>query len=189
GMPLPNIDLKLVDVQTGKEVALGESGEICVRGPMVFKGYWNNPEETARTIDAEKFLHTGDVGVMDNDGYVKIVDRTKDMIIVGGYKVFSAKVEDILAKHPAIDLIALIGVPNPERPGSEIVKAYVQLRPDFDQASNHESLKQELIKYARESCTPHEVPKAIEFINPMPLTSVGKVDKKELRARAHPTIK
>ncbi|MBN2152569.1 MAG: AMP-binding protein [Candidatus Lokiarchaeota archaeon] len=184
GMPLPNIDLKLVDPASGKEVPLGEAGEICVRGPMVFQGYLNKPEETAVTIDADGYLHTGDVGVMDEDGYIRIVDRTKDMIIVGGYKVFSSKVENVLAEHPSIDLVALIGVPNPERPGSEIVKAYVQLRPDFSQPERRDALKQDLLAYAKQHCTPHETPKAVEFVNTMPLTSVGKVDKKVLRAAA-----
>jgi len=182
GMPLPNIDVKLVDPLTSIEVPLGEAGEICVRGPMVFQGYLNKPEETANAIDADGFMHTGDVGIMDEDGYIRIVDRTKDMIIVGGYKVFSAKVENVLAKHPAVDLIALIGIPNPERPGSEIVKAYVQLRPEFLQESKSQVIKQQIIEYAREHCTPHEVPRSVEFINPMPLTAVGKVDKKLLRA-------
>jgi long-chain acyl-CoA synthetase len=184
GMPLPNIELKLCDPVTGKEVPLGEAGEICVRGPMVFQGYLNKPEETAVTIDADKYLHTGDVGIMDEDGYIRIVDRTKDMIIVGGYKVFSAKVEGVLAAHPAVDLIALVGVPNPERPGSEVVKAYVQLRPEFSQPEKQESAKQDILAYAKQHCTPHEVPKTIEIVNPMPLTSIGKVDKKVLRASA-----
>lgn len=184
GMPLPNIDLKLVDPQDHKEVPLGEPGEICVRGPMVFQGYLNMPEETAATIDADGYLHTGDVGIMDEDGYIRIVDRTKDMIIVGGYKVFSAKVENMFAEHPAIDLIALVGSPNPERPGSEIVKAYVQLRPEWADPGKHEQVKQDLIAYAKQRCTPHETPKAFEFLNPIPLTAVGKVDKKVLRAAA-----
>ncbi|NMC07889.1 MAG: long-chain fatty acid--CoA ligase [Candidatus Lokiarchaeota archaeon] len=184
GLPLPNIDLKLVDPVSRKDVPLGEPGEICVRGPMVFKGYLNKPEETANAIDVDGFVHTGDVGVMDEDGYIKIVDRTKDMINVGGYKVFSAKVENVLSEHPAVDLIALIGVPNPERPGSEIVKAYVQLRPDFSQPERSESIKQDLIAYAKQHCTPHETPKYVEIVNPMPLTSIGKVDKKVLRASA-----
>jgi long-chain acyl-CoA synthetase len=188
GMPLPNIDLKLVDPQSRKEVPLGEAGEICVRGPMVFKGYLNKPEETAIAIDVDGYMHTGDVGIMDEDGYIRIVDRTKDMINVGGYKVFSAKVEDLLARHPAVDLIALIGVPNPERPGSEFVKAYVQLRPDYAQQEKHESIRNDLIAYAKQHCTPHETPRTVEFVNPMPLTSIGKVDKKVLRATARQSV-
>jgi len=129
GMPFLNVELKLVDPETGKEVPLGEPGEICVRGPLVMQGYYNKLEETKKAIDSDGYMHSGDVGVMDEDGYVKIVDRTKDMIIVGGFKVFSAKIEDVLSKHPAIGMIALIGLPNPDRPGSEIVKAHIQLNP------------------------------------------------------------
>ena len=121
GLPLLNTELKLVNPETGAEVPLGEAGEICVRGPMVMLGYLNKPEETEKAIDKDKYMHTGDVAIMDNEGYLKIVDRTKDMIIVSGFKVFSAKVEDALTKHPAIGSIALIGEPNPDRPGSETV--------------------------------------------------------------------
>jgi len=126
-------------------------------------------------------MHSGDVGIMDEDGYVKIVDRTKDMIIVGGFKVFSAKIEDVLSKHPAIGMIALIGLPNPDRPGSEIVKAYIQLNPDFEYDGNEEALKDDIIKFAKENCAPYEVPKIIEIAEELPLTVIGKIDKKVLR--------
>ncbi len=178
------MDIKLVDVQSGKDVPLGEPGEICARGPMVMAGYYHNPSETAQVIDKDGYMHTGDVGIMDEEGYVSIVDRTKDMINVGGYKVFSAKVENVLAKHHAIDLIAIVGVPNPERPGSEFVKAYVQLRPDVAKGGDLNAIAQELIAYAKEHCASYEIPKNVEFLNSMPLTSVGKVDKKALRASA-----
>nr|MDO8114593.1 AMP-binding protein [Candidatus Sigynarchaeota archaeon] len=183
GMPLPNEDLKIVDPETGKEVPIGEAGEICARGPMVMQGYYNKPDETAHAIDADGYMHTGDVGIMDDEGYVRIIDRTKDMISVGGYKVFSAKVESVLSKHPAVDLIALVGVPNPERPGSEHVKAFLQVRPDSPLKNDPTALKENIEKYAREHCASYEVPKFIEIIDQMPLTLVGKVDKKTLRAR------
>jgi long-chain acyl-CoA synthetase len=181
GMPFLNADLKLVDPETGKEVPLGEPGEICVKGPMVMLGYYNKPEETKKAIDADGYMHSGDVGVMDEDGYVKIVDRTKDMIIVGGFKVFSAKIEDVLAKHPAIGMVALIGLPNPDRPGSEIVKAHIQLNPDFEYDGNAEALKEDIINFAKENCAPYEVPKIIEIADELPLTVIGKIDKKILR--------
>jgi len=184
GLPLPNIELKLVSPETGKEVPIGEPGEICVKGPIVMEGYYNKPEETKNAIDADGFMHTGDVGIMDDEGYIRIVDRTKDMIIVGGYKVFSTKVEDTLTKHPAIEIVALVGIPNPERPGSEIVKAYIQLDKDYSAGKDKESLKSDITAYAREHCAPYEMPKLIEFVDTMPLTSVGKVDKKVLRASA-----
>ena len=126
-------------------------------------------------------MHTGDVAIMDEDGYLTIVDRTKDMIIVGGFKVFSSKVEAVLSKHPAVGMLALIGEDNPQRPGSEIVKAYVQLDPVYHYDGDEESLKQEIIGFAKEKCSPYEVPKEIEIINEMPLTAVGKIDKKVLR--------
>jgi long-chain acyl-CoA synthetase len=181
GLPFLNVELKLIDPETNKEVPLGEPGEICVRGPLVMQGYYNKPEETKKAIDADGYMHSGDVGVMDEDGYIKIVDRTKDMIIVGGFKVFSAKIEDVLANHPAIGMIALIGLPNPDRPGSEIVKAHIQLNPDFEYDGNEEALKEDIIKFAKENCAPYEVPKIIEIAEELPLTVIGKIDKKSLR--------
>jgi len=182
GLPFPNIDLKLVEPETGKAVPLGEAGEICVKGPMVMEGYHNKPEETKKAIDSEGFMHTGDVGIMDEEGYIRIADRTKDMIIVGGYKVFSAKLEDTLTKHPAIEMVATIGVPNPDRPGSEFVKAIIQISPDYEY-ENEESLKEEILAFAKKECAPYEVPKIIEFTGELPLTTVGKVDKKLLRGK------
>ncbi|MFW9820975.1 MAG: AMP-binding protein [Candidatus Thorarchaeota archaeon] len=180
GLPFPNVGFKLLDPDTGKEVPLGEPGEICVKGPMVMEGYHNKPEETKKAVDSDGFMHTGDVGIMDDDGYVRIADRTKDMIIVGGFKVFSAKLEDTLTKHPAIEMIATIGVPNPDRPGSELVKAIIQIAPDYEY-ENEEALKEEITAFAKEECSPYEVPKIIEFTEELPLTVVGKVDKKLLR--------
>jgi long-chain acyl-CoA synthetase len=181
GLPLPNVDFKLLDPDTGEEVPIGEPGEICVKGPMVMKEYYNKPEETKKAVNVDGFMHTGDMGAMDEEGYVRIVDRTKDMIIVGGYKVFSAKLEDTLTKHPAIEMVATIGIPNPDRPGSEIVKAFIQLDPDFKYDGNEEALEADIIAFAKDNCAPYEVPKSIEISEELPLTTVGKVDKKLLR--------
>jgi long-chain acyl-CoA synthetase len=181
GLPFPNIDLKLVDPETGKEVPLGAPGEICVKGPIVTEGYYNKPEETKKAIDSEGFMHTGDMGVMDEEGYVRIVDRTKDMIIVGGYKVFSTKVEDILTQHPAVGMVAIVGLPNPDRPGSELVKAFIQLDPNYEFDGDKESLKEDVVAFAKEELAPYEVPKMIEIVQELPLTVVGKVNKKALR--------
>lgn len=181
GLPLLNTELKIMDPETGDVVPLGQPGEICVRGPMVMKGYYNKPEETRKAIDSDGFMHTGDVGVMYEDGYLKIVDRTKDMIIVGGFKVFSAKVEDTLVKHPAVGMVALIGIPNPDRPGSEIVKAYIQLNPDYEFDGDEEVLREDILNFAKKNCAPYEVPKIIEISKELPLTTVGKIDKKVLR--------
>nr|MDO8116629.1 AMP-binding protein [Candidatus Sigynarchaeota archaeon] len=182
GLPLPNTDIKLINPETGKDVAIGEPGEICVKGPMVMKGYWNKPEETKNVIDSNGYMHTGDVAVFSDDGYLNIVDRIKDMIIVGGYKVFSSKVEEVIVKHPAIDTVALIGVPNPERPGSEIVKVFVILAPGTV-VDDENALKNEIQSYLKDKLAPYEIPKIIEFRKELPLTTVGKVDKKELRKK------
>ncbi len=180
GLPLLNTDIKLINPESGKEVAIGEPGEICVKGPMVMKGYWKKPEETKNVIDANGYMHTGDVAVFSDDGYLTIVDRIKDMIIVGGYKVFSSKVEEVIVKHPLIDTVALIGVPNPERPGSEIVKAFIILSQGTS-VEDENSLKEEIQSYLKDKLAPYEIPKMIEFRKELPLTTVGKVDKKELR--------
>ncbi|MEK7826543.1 MAG: AMP-binding protein, partial [Thermodesulfobacteriota bacterium] len=181
GLPLLNTDIRLVDPGTGREVAVGEPGEICVKGPQVMAGYYNNPDETRQVFDADGYLHTGDVAVQDEEGYLRIVDRTKDMIIVGGFKVFSKKVEEVLVEHPAIDMIAIIGLPDPERPGSEHVKAVVALKPDFDSGDDQEALKADILRMARERLAPYEVPKYIDIRKELPLTVLSKIDKKVLR--------
>ncbi len=181
GLPIQNVKLKIIDAETCEEIPLGEPGEICVAGPLVMQGYYNKPGETAKAVDKDGYMHTGDVGLMDEEGYVQIVDRTKDMIIVGGFKVFSAKVEDTLAKHPAVGLIALVGEPNPDRPGSEIVNAYIQLDPEFEYDGNEEVLKEDFINFAKENCAAYEVPKEIHIMEDIPLTVIGKIDKKTLR--------
>jgi long-chain acyl-CoA synthetase len=183
GVPFLNTEMKLVDPDTGEDVPLGEAGEICVRGPMVMQGYYNKAEETKKAIDTDGYMHTGDVAIMDEDGYLKLVDRTKDMIIVSGFKVFSSKVEDTIAQHPAVGMIALVGVENPERPGSEIVKAFVQLDSGYRHDGDEGALQEDIIRFAKETCSPYEVPKVVEVIGEMPLTAVGKIDKKELRKR------
>jgi long-chain acyl-CoA synthetase len=181
GLPLINTDIKLIVPETGKESAMGEPGEICAKGPQVMRGYWKKDEETKNVIDKDGYIHTGDVGIFDEGGYLRIVDRLKDMIIVGGYKVFSSKVEDIIVKHPAVEMVALIGIPNPERPGSEIVKAFMTLNPEHKNVENKERLKEEILAWLKDKLAPYEMPKTIEFADTLPITNVGKVDKKELR--------
>ncbi len=181
GLPFFNTEVKIVDAFSGEEVPVGEAGELCIRGPLVMRGYHNKPEETRNALDGDGYMHTGDIGVMDEEGYIRIVDRAKDMIIVGGYKVFSSKVEDVLSAHPAIAVMALIGVDHPEKPGSEIVKACIQLAPDHEYDGDEEALKKDILSFAREKCAPYEVPKIVTFMDEIPLTTVGKVDKKTLR--------
>jgi len=184
GVPLQSTEVKLVDVETGKkEVALGEVGEIIVRGPQVMKGYHNKPEETINTLrefQNAKWLYTGDVARMDEDGYFYIADRTKDMLIVGGFKVFSREVEDVLSEHRAVELCAIVGIANPERPDSQIVKAVIQLTKDA-QGRDPEEIKKNILEHCKENLAPYKIPKLIEFMEAIPLTAVGKVDKKALR--------
>ena len=181
GLPLLNTDVKLVEPGTNREVAVGEPGEICVKGPQVMVGYYNRPEETKKAIDEDGYMHTGDVAIFDEEGYLRIVDRTKDMVIVGGFKVFSKNVEEVLNGHRAIDMVAIIGVDNPERPGSELVRAYITLTPHFAQQEDKDSLKKEIMDFAKEKLSPYEVPREIVFRDELPLTAVGKIDKKQLR--------
>jgi len=184
GLPMQNVRLKLVDLETGtREVPLGEQGEVIAQSPQIMKGYFEKPEESdyaLRMFDGERWLFTGDVARMDDDGYIFIVDRTKDMINVGGFKVFSAEAEQTLYAHPAIEYCAIVGMPNPQRPGSELVKAVIQLAPEYVE-HDKKKLEEEIVAYCRENMAPYKVPKTIEFTEAMPLTTVGKVDKKALR--------
>lgn len=177
GLPVPDTEIRLVDIETGEQVELGKPGEIICRGPQVTRGYYNKPEANAKTI-IDGWLHTGDVGTMDEDGYITIVDRTKDMLIVSGFKVYSVHVEDILTKHPDIELVAILGLKDPDRPGSEIVKAVVQLK---EGVKPTDLVKEDLKKYASEHLSKYENPKLWEFRESLPLTVVGKVLKRSLR--------
>ncbi|MFX1501950.1 MAG: AMP-binding protein, partial [Promethearchaeota archaeon] len=178
GVPLPNTEVKLVNVSDrSKEVPIGEPGEIAIRGPQTFKGYWNKPKETENALQ-DGWFYSGDVGVMDEDGYIRIVDRTKDMIIVSGYKVFSVEVDDKMNKHPAIEICSSVGIPDPDRPGSEMVKLYVLLKEGYKASKE---TKEDILKFAQENLAKYKVPKFIEILKEMPLTSIGKVDKKLLR--------
>lgn len=184
GLPIQSTRIKLVDVETGsKEVPQGEEGELIARGPQVMKGYHNKPEETdhaMRDFQGEKWFYTGDVARMDADGYFSIADRVKDMLIVGGFKVFSREVEDKLYQLPIIEFCAIVGVPDEKRPGNDIVKAFIQLTEE-SKNQNPEDTEKEIIAFCREHMSPYKVPKQIEFIPEIPLTAVGKVDKKVLR--------
>jgi acyl-CoA synthetase (AMP-forming)/AMP-acid ligase II len=184
GLPLQNTRVKIVDVETGTiEMPLREAGEIIVQGPQVMKGYHDKPEDTnvtLREFKNEKWLYTGDIGWMDEEGYLYLVDRAKDMLIVSGFKVFSREVEETLYQNGSVHLCAIIGIPNPKRSDSQIVKAFIQLT---EEAKNkdHETIKKELLNHCQENLAAYKVPKIIEIIEAIPLTAVGKVDKKALR--------
>ena len=178
GIPLPDTDVKLVDPETGEVVAPGEPGEFVARGPQVFTmGYHNKPEETAQTLK-DGWIYTGDICKMDEDGYFYVVDRLKDMVIVSGFNVFTRQVDEVLMEHPDIDIAATLGLPDPNRPGSEIVAAAVVLRSGTEKSAE---IKQSIIQHMREKVAPYKVPKIIEFRDELPTSPVGKVLKRELR--------
>jgi long-chain acyl-CoA synthetase len=172
GIPVPSTDIKCVDDE-GKEVPLGQPGELIARGPQIMAGYWKKPEETAKTI-RDGWLYTGDVAIQDADGFFKIVDRKKDMVLVSGFNVFPNEVEDALAKHPAVLEVAVIGVP--DGAAGEAVKAFVVKKPDAEVSSD------DIRTFARELLTAYKVPKFVEFRTDLPKSNVGKILRKDLRA-------
>ena len=185
GIPLPGTEVRIVDVDTGESVPLGEPGEIIAAGPQVMQGYLAMPEATEkalREIDGKRWMHTGDIGVMDEDGFVRVCDRSKDMLIVGGYKVFSVEVEGKVQSLPWVGMCAVVGRPDSNRPGNEIVQLYVERSADCDKSET--DLKAELDSFCRENMSPYKVPKEVFFLDAIPLTSVGKIDKKALRQTA-----
>lgn len=183
GMPLPGTDIRLVDPENpDKEVPLGEPGEIMATGPQIMKGYFGGVDAQAlREFDGKRWMMTGDIGVMEEDGYLRICDRSKDMLIVGGYKVFSVEVEAKLASLPFVAMSAVVGRPDTQRPGNDVIQLYVQLKPETKQSED--TLRDEITVFCRANMAPYKVPKEIFFIPAIPLTSVGKIDKKSLRQK------
>ena len=178
GIPFPDTDIKLVDPSTGELAPIGDPGEFVARGPQVFTvGYHNKPEETAHTL-RDGWIYTGDICTMDEDGYFYIVDRLKDMVNVSGFKVFTRELDDEIMEHPDVDLAATIGLPNPERPGTEIVATAIVLKPGLEKS---EETKQKILEYIKQRVAPYKVPKRIDFMDEMPTSAVGKVLKRELR--------
>ncbi|MBE9521992.1 MAG: AMP-binding protein [Proteobacteria bacterium] len=174
GLPIPDTEVIVVDPFSEKEVPFGEVGEMWIRGPQVMKGYWPEP---GSGLEQGGWLRTGDLGKMDEDGYFHVVDRIKDMINVSGMKVYSIEIDEVLFKHPAIEGAATIGIPDPERPGSERIKAFVKLRDDLrGKVDDHE-----IIEYCRQKLAPYAVPKSIEFRDNLPLTVAEKLFKRALR--------
>ncbi|WP_306714930.1 long-chain fatty acid--CoA ligase [Burkholderia dolosa] len=171
GLPLPSTEVAIRD-DAGNDVPLGEPGEICIRGPQVMAGYWNRPDETAKVMFADGFFKTGDVGVMDARGYVKIVDRKKDMILVSGFNVYPNEVEDVVASHPGVFEVAAVGVPD-EHSG-EAVKLFIVKK---DPALTDK----DILAYCKERLTGYKRPKLVEFRTELPKTNVGKILRRELR--------
>ncbi|BFM13969.1 long-chain-fatty-acid--CoA ligase [Maricurvus nonylphenolicus] len=184
GMAVPGAEIRIVSLDEAKtDMPIGEPGEILATGPQVMKGYLNLPEETAnslREIDGKVWMCTGDVGYLDEEGYLFLCDRAKDMLIVGGYKVFSVELEDKLQSLPQVAMSAVIGKADEKRPGNEIVTLYVELAEDYKDADPVEM--QKVIKeYCVNNMAAYKVPKEIHIIDAIPLTPVGKIDKKALR--------
>ena len=174
GLPVPSTEVELRDAD-GKEVGIGHPGELWVRGPQVMKGYWNRPEETAKTIDALGFLETGDIAVMDEKGWLKLVDRKKDLIVVSGFNVYPNEIEEVISHNDKVMEVACIGVPN-EKTG-EALKVFV-VKKDLSLT------KEELIEFCRTELTAYKVPKDIEFRDELPKSNVGKILRRELREQA-----
>ena len=176
GLPISSTEVE-IRAEGGRSLPIGESGEICVRGPQVMRGYWNRPEETAAAISADGFFATGDIGVMDEKGFVRIVDRKKDMIIVSGFNVYPNEIEGVVAMHPGVLECAAVGVPD-EHSG-EAVKLFVVKK---DQALTEEAL----LQHCRQNLTGYKRPKIVEFRTELPKTNVGKILRRALRDAPSP---
>ncbi|MBR0797718.1 long-chain fatty acid--CoA ligase [Bradyrhizobium jicamae] len=171
GLPVPSTHLSIRD-DDGNELPIGQAGEICAKGPQVMAGYWNRPEETAKVMTADGYFRTGDIGVMDEQGFTKIVDRKKDMILVSGFNVYPNEIEEVLASHPGVLECAVIGVPDAK--SGEAVKAFV-VKKDPNVTA------EDIIKFSATQLTAYKVPKQIEFRTDLPKTNVGKILRRELR--------
>ncbi len=180
GIPWPDTEARIVDVETGeRELPVGEAGELCVRGPQVMKGYWNRPEETAQVLRPDPeggppWLYTGDIAVMDEDGYFRIVDRKKDMILgAGGFNVYPREIEEALYQHPKVREAAAVGVFVPDK--GERVKVFIVLK------EGETATAEEIIAFCQERLAPYKVPRFVEFRDELPKTLVGKVLRRALR--------
>jgi long-chain acyl-CoA synthetase len=174
GLPVPRtlISLRSLD-DPAQEVPLGEKGEICIAGPQVMKGYWNKPQETEAVFVGE-FFRTGDVAVMDEDGFIYIVDRIKDLILCSGYNVYPRRIEEAIYQYPAVEEVTVIGIPDEYR--GEAPKAYIKLR------EGQSAMESEILKFLEPKLSKIEMPAEIEFRDALPKTMIGKLSKKELRA-------
>lgn len=177
GFPLPGTDVKILALDgSAEEVPRGEDGELAICGPQVMKGYWKRPdanEEVFVTIDGNRYFLTGDIGFIDEDGYIIITDRKKDMIIVGGFNVYPREVEDVLYTHPKVELVAVVGVPD-EKSG-EKVKAFIKFK------QGQTATKEEIETFCKENMAGYKRPRFIEFREEIPVSNVGKVLRRVLR--------
>ncbi len=177
GLPIPSTEVILRD-DDGKEVALGHAGEICIRGPQVMAGYWQHPAETAKVLDKDGWFATGDIGIMDHQGFIKIVDRKKDMIIVSGFNVYPNEIEGVVVMHPGVLECAAVGIP--DKKSGESVKLFAVKKDERLTA-------EEVIAHCREHLTNYKVPREVEFRKDLPKTNVGKILRRELRDESRRT--
>jgi long-chain acyl-CoA synthetase len=174
GIPFPDNDVRLVDLREGnEEVPQGEPGEIIMKGPLIMQGYWNNPQETAEQI-RDGWLYTGDIAVRDEDGYIFIVDRKKDMVIAGGFNIYPREIDEVLFKHPKVQEAVAVGITDPYR--GETIKACIVLKPGVT------ATEEEIITFCREKLAAYKVPRRVEFRDSLPKSVIGKVLRKILRA-------
>jgi len=171
GLPISSTDAIIKD-DNGQSLPVGEAGELCIRGPQVMKGYWQRPNATAEVIDEDGWLHTGDIAIMTEDGYFKIVDRKKDMILVSGFNVYPNEIEDVLALHPKVLEVAAIGVPD-EKSGEAVSLFVVKSDPSLT--------KEEVMAFCKENLTGYKRPRYVEFMDDLPKSNVGKILRRELR--------
>jgi long-chain acyl-CoA synthetase len=178
GLPLPNVDIRIID-DAGNDVPLGEPGEIAIKGPQVMEGYWQRPDETAEAMTADGYFKSGDIGTMDERGYIKLIDRKKDMIVVSGFNVYPNEIEAIVAAHPGVTEAAVIGVPD-EHSGEAVMLFVVRRDPKLS--------SEDIVRYCKENLTGYKRPRHIEFRDSLPHTNVGKVLRKDLREEALKTM-
>jgi long-chain acyl-CoA synthetase len=181
GIPVPDVDIRVVDLEEGiKEVKKGDPGELLIRSPTVMKGYWNRPKETAEEL-VDGWLHTGDIVIQDEDDYIFIVDRKKDMVIAGGYNIYPREVDEVLYQHPKVAEAVAVGIPDEYR--GETIKAYVVLK------AGQTATEKEIIDFCRGKLAAYKAPKLIEFREALPKSAVGKILRKVLRAEEESKLK
>jgi long-chain acyl-CoA synthetase len=174
GLPFPDVECRIVSLDDGKtDVPVGEPGELIMRGPVMMTGYHNMPTETANTL-RDGWLYTGDIARMDDDGYFYIVDRKKDMVLIGGFNVYPTQVEKVIKEHPDVVEVAVAGIPHPEKEGQEALKAWIVKKPDSALTI------EELLKHCEQKLAKYEIPRRMEFVAELPKTAVGKILRREL---------
>jgi long-chain acyl-CoA synthetase len=172
GLPFPDVDVKIVSIDDGHDLAPGELGEIVLRSPSVMLGYYNNPEETRKTI-VDGWLYTGDIGYIDQDGYFYITDRKKDLIIVSGFNIFPREIDELIYQHPKVKEGITVGIPDPKK--GERIKVYIVLK------EGEVATQEEFIAYFKERLTPYKIPSVIEFRSELPKSMIGKILRRVLR--------